>query len=228
MASEESVETRLDRLKKRFQDSILENYPNPERKGCPGDAVLRALAARPPDPSIERDPNWHHLTHCSECYREFLGFIREFRAEAVRRWARVQWASVAAAVVFAVVLLGAYQGWVLGKRPQNADLAWVKTTVDIPAVLRSGEAGDQKPIVLERKRQELTVQLPLGNEPGEYQLQLKQGSEVRFRADGKAELRDGVAAFTVPADWTKLKPGRYTIVVRHVPFDWNYFPVELE
>lgn len=227
MSFDESLEERLDRLKKRFQDSILENYPNPERKGCPGEAVLRELAARPPDPSIQDDPHWHHLTHCSECYREFLAYIDEVRGPASRRRTLLRLASVAAVVMFVVALLGAYQGWFSGKRPQNAELAWVKTTVDIPAVSRSGEAGEQKAIILERKRQELTVQLPLGNEPGEYELQLKQGAEVRFKADAKAEFGDGIAAFTVKADLRGLTPGHYTIDVRKVPFDWNYFPVEV-
>ena len=47
MPSEESPEARFDRLKRQLQDSILRDYPNPERTGCPGDAVLRRLAETP-------------------------------------------------------------------------------------------------------------------------------------------------------------------------------------
>ena len=73
---EESPHARFDRLKKQLQDSILRDYPNPERQGCPGNAAVRELAHRPLDYSLEGSPNWQHLTHCSECYREFLD-IRE-------------------------------------------------------------------------------------------------------------------------------------------------------
>ncbi len=72
MPPEESPEAKFDRLKKQLQDSILRDYPNPERKGCPGDDVLKELAERPLDQAVEDDPHWHHVTHCSECYREFL------------------------------------------------------------------------------------------------------------------------------------------------------------
>ena len=49
MPPEESPESKFDRLKKQLQDSILRDYPNPERKGCPGGAVLQELAERPLD-----------------------------------------------------------------------------------------------------------------------------------------------------------------------------------
>ena len=88
MPPEESPEAKFDRLKKQLQDSILRDYPNPERKGCPGDAVLKELAERPLDQAVEGDPRWHHVTHCSECYREFLTFNNAFRREAKVKRAR--------------------------------------------------------------------------------------------------------------------------------------------
>ena len=36
MPSEESPEARFDRLKRQLQDSILRDYPNPQRTGCSG------------------------------------------------------------------------------------------------------------------------------------------------------------------------------------------------
>src|ERR1035438_10890703 len=76
MPRPESPDAQFDRLKSQLQNSILSDYPNPERKGCPGEAVLKELAARPLDDSLEGNPHWHHVTHCSECYREFLGLRR--------------------------------------------------------------------------------------------------------------------------------------------------------
>src|SRR4051812_4759025 len=96
--SDESPHARFDRLKKQLQDSILRDYPNPERRGCPGNASLQTLARRPLDDRIEGDPNWQHVTHCSECYREFL----DFRAGIKRRQKSKQ-VSIGVAVAAAVV-----------------------------------------------------------------------------------------------------------------------------
>ena len=61
MPPEESPESKFDRLKKQLQDSILRDYPNPERKGCPGGAVLKELAERPLDRPVEDDPRWQTI-----------------------------------------------------------------------------------------------------------------------------------------------------------------------
>src|SRR5947207_5601901 len=104
MPSEESPEAKFDRLKKQLQDSILKDYPNPERRGCPGDAVLRELAARPLDRPVEDDPHWQHITHCSECYGEFLAFNSEVRQRAKARKVRLGWASAGVAAALTVVV----------------------------------------------------------------------------------------------------------------------------
>src|ERR1035438_9679011 len=89
MPRPESPKAQFDRLKSQLQDSILSDYPNPEPKGCPGEAVLKELAARPLDDSLEGDPHWHHVTHCSECYHEFLGFRAELQRKAKARLAKI-------------------------------------------------------------------------------------------------------------------------------------------
>ena len=47
MAPDESPKAKYERLQRRFQEEILTKYPNPERKGCPGDAAA-AKFGRPP------------------------------------------------------------------------------------------------------------------------------------------------------------------------------------
>lgn len=229
MPPEESPEAKFDRLKKQLQDSILRDYPNPERKGCPGDAVLKALAERPLDQAVEDDPHWHHVTHCSECYREFLTFNNAFRRAAKAKRARAGWTLAAGLVVVALGLIFAVrQGWFSSQRPQNAELAYVKQTVDIPSMTRSGEVGgDHKPIVLERKPVDLTVELPVGSKAGTYEFQLRREKQSVVSASGVAAIQNGTTSFTVRIDLSKLTPGMYEMLVRQVGWDWNYYPVEI-
>lgn len=76
---DESYEEKWNRLQRIVQHDILANYPNPDRKGCPGLPALHGLAERAQvifDASLEDDPEWQHVTHCSPCYAEYL---EEFR-----------------------------------------------------------------------------------------------------------------------------------------------------
>src|ERR1039458_9153993 len=108
MPSEESPLDKYDRLKRQLQDTILKEYPNPTRKGCPGDEVVKRLAMLPMDEPIEQDPNWFHLTHCAECYRMFLGI----RA-AMKQRARVRsvWVVSGLAAAAAIIAVFAFLAW---------------------------------------------------------------------------------------------------------------------
>src|SRR5712692_6692632 len=68
-----------------LQQAVLRNYPNPERKGCPGTNVLEEIARQwlPPE-----DDRWMHVIHCSPCYREFLDLRRAYLKE--RRHAQLR------------------------------------------------------------------------------------------------------------------------------------------
>jgi hypothetical protein len=226
MPPEESPEAKFDRLKKQLQDSILRDYPNPERKGCPGDAVLRELAVRPLGRAVEDDPHWHHITHCSECYRDFLAFNSAFRSEAKVWKARLAWGMAVAAVVLLVaVLVGVRQGFLFPKRPQNAELAYAKRTIIVPSTERSAGSGEQKPIFLDRLPLDLTIELPTGSKAGVYELQLKMNDRTVVSAGGNAEIQNGTTAFTARMNLSALDPGNYSMVIRQVPHDWNLYPV---
>ena len=226
MPPEESPESKFDRLKKQLQDAILRDYPNPERKGCPGGAVLRELAERPLGQAVEDDPHWAHITHCSECYREFLAFNNAFRQEAKARRVRVGWGVAVTAIVIAIaVLVGIRSGSIFQQRPQNAELAWVKRTVVVPSANRSADSGEQKPIYLERLPLELTIELPIGSKAGAYELQLKMNDRAVVSTGGAAEIQNGTTAFVTRINLSQLEPGSYSMVIRQVPLDWSLYPV---
>jgi hypothetical protein len=229
MPPEESPEAKFDRLKKQLQDSILRDYPNPERKGCPDGAVLKELAERTLDETVEDDPHWHHVTHCSECYRDFLALNVEFRSQAKARRVQVKWATAVALAVVLVagVLFALRQGTFSSPRPQNAELAYAKQSVDIPSMSRSVEGGATKPIILERKPVELTIQLPVGSKAGAYEFQLRRLDQPVISTSSTATIRDGNTTFSVKLDPSKFAPGTYSLYVRQVPWDWNYYPVAI-
>jgi len=229
MPSEESPEQKFDRLKKQLQDSILRDYPNPERKGCPGGAVLEELAERPLTQAVENDPHWHHITHCSECYLDFLTFNNAFRGRAQVRRARAAWGlGIAAVTVAAMVLVGLNQGVIFPKRPQNAELAYAKKTIVVPSMERSGNVDEQKPIFLERLPLNLTVELPIGSKAGVYELQLKRDGSTMVSSGGTAEIRNGTTAFAVKINLSGFDRGNYSMVIRQVPHDWNLYPVVIQ
>jgi hypothetical protein len=229
MPRHESPYSQFDRIKRQLQDSILRDYPNPERKGCPGGPILSELAARPLDDSLEDDPNWHHVTHCSECYREFLGFRAEGRRKAKARWAKIAVAATAAAVLIGVGAWLAIRESTRPKSPENAGLVYRPRLVDLEghAVPRSEEGKEEtKPVLLLREPEALTIRLPFGSRPGAYEVKItKSADEPSRSAAGEAKVENGTTAFTAKMDLSKFAPGNYFICLRRPPWDWTCYPV---
>ncbi|MGI9071786.1 MAG: hypothetical protein ACR2JB_10855 [Bryobacteraceae bacterium] len=231
MPFEESPKIKYERLQRRLQEEILSNYPNPERKDCPGEAVLKTLASRPVDESMEGDPNWQHVTHCSECYREFLGFQSATTQRNKVRKEALRWGFAGAVVLVALAIFlfvrGAGQNG--SKRPQNAELAYSPRTINIESMTRSATGGgEKKPFFLDRDREALTIQLPVGSKAGKYEFQLRdQADRVIVTKSAVAAINGGVTTFLIRVDLSGLHPGQYKMEVRQVPWDWDYYPVVL-
>lgn len=78
--SEESPEHKWNRVQERIQKAILESYPNPNREGCPGSDALLDMAMRAAEcGTLDGDPRFKHVTHCSPCYRDFLNLRETLR-----------------------------------------------------------------------------------------------------------------------------------------------------
>src|SRR5687768_15097382 len=170
-------------------DKVLGSaYPNPERKGCPPHDVLAALAKR------ERpigDPGYEHIVSCSPCYREFRS-LQQANAVASSRSVptRTRWLVAAAAAL----MLAAVGSWLFLTQEQRVDepqapqmaqqTAEVSTELDLRkyTVTRSEERPGRQPVLeLPRGRLDLTILLPVGSEPGGYEVQILD-SELRSRA----------------------------------------------
>lgn len=230
--SRESKATRDDEL--RHVDEIDELLgganPNPDRVGCPPRETLIELARRARPIS---DPWYEHLVKCSPCYRE----VRALQAEFARRSAakRAQWV-VAAAAVLLIVLTGA---WLLtrGSRPfpnaPTVPIGGVQMAIDLRkhAVLRndqssSGETID--PVVLPAKMVELTLLLPVGSEPGTYDIALLTPSSVDVeRGSGVGKLENFVTTVRLTLDLRSVDRGAYQFAIRRSGDSWQVFPASV-
>ncbi len=72
--SEDHLSNRQIRaLERAMARVVMTQFPNPERKGCPGATVLRAIATKR---ICMRDPAIEHVGTCSPCFRELTAMRR--------------------------------------------------------------------------------------------------------------------------------------------------------
>lgn len=224
-----------------FRDDIDEILghanPNPDRIGCPPRDVLIGLARR--QRSLG-DPGYEHLLKCSPCYREFRAMQEQAKTErgaahvsSTRRWA---WLATAAALL---AILAAVVWFTRGERgsgtPQVASSTatpeGVNAEVDLrPFVVMRSEQGsaDAPPVSLPAGVVDLTLLLPVGSEPGAYDVQLLDGDlRLRSEATGTGAIEDFVTTVRVRLDLQRLAPGRYQLAVRRQGDSWRMFPAEV-
>src|SRR5215813_13036941 len=81
-----------------LEGGLSREFPNPDRIGCPGSAVLRGIAFH--KLRLAEVHQWmDHLSTCSPCYQEFT----RLRKQAVTQWRRPQvWLAAAAVAILTV------------------------------------------------------------------------------------------------------------------------------
>jgi hypothetical protein len=66
-------EQRWNRLQREFRRAVSAEYPNPERKNCPGTEALRDLVERKTlRRDLHGDLRWKHAIQCGPCYEEYI------------------------------------------------------------------------------------------------------------------------------------------------------------
>lgn len=225
-------EQELAKLKGEVQEAILRNYPNPERRGCPGSDVLQQFASRT-RPLVGRD--WDHATHCSPCYREFLE-LRASAKQAVEEPNRQplvlrQWMLVACAA-FVVVCLSIF---LISRTTPGTPEPQQVVSVDLKdyPILR-GPAPDSLPgsrgaLVLPRQVLQLRLTLPLGSEPGRYEVQFFRETDAPplWTTSARAVEEDGLVILTFNGNFG-FQPGSYQLGIRRDDWAWRYYPVRLD
>jgi hypothetical protein len=218
MANEEFSAAELEKLRRVFQEAALNDFPNPDRIGCPTDkSVLKSMAAKTLPLT---DPAWRHAARCSPCFRE----IKQFEADLKRsRWGK---ATALAAIMLIVAGLLVFRGRLF----VSATTSYQTATLDLRpfSATRSEneKARNGQPLALSRGRLTLSIILPVGSDSGRYEYKLLNDSLQQVAAgDGEAKMRDGNVVLAAQLDTSSVPPGQYTVWLRQPGYEWRSYRV---
>lgn len=199
---------------------LSREFPNPQRVGCPGSAILKSIALHKL-PLSEAEPWLDHLSSCSPCFGEFS----EIRKEA-SQWRRTQmWLAAAAIVLLAVT------GWMwVRSRPSGQTAAVVILDLRGRAVVRGENPPEssQPPLEVRRNARTLNLELPIGSNEGAYDVALlsQSGAEL-FRTSATAKLEDHIVLLRADVDLDSVSPGLYFLGLRQPGLEWMRFPIRV-
>lgn len=84
------------------------------------------------------------------------------------------------------------------------------------------------PLQISRAAKHLVLDLPIGSKEGPYDVGLltETGDEI-LRATGIADLHDQIIGLQVDVDLSSIRPGAYSLGVRHPGFEWTRYPIRV-
>ena len=221
LSSESQSNAADKRLLDILRQGLATEFPNPERIGCPGNALLKGIAQGKVS-LTEAEPWLDHLGSCSPCFQEFKEFRRQ---STMQRRHVLTWVATAAVLLFA---LGGWL-WVRARRS-------VETTDTAILDLRERSAGRgqsqsetvQPPLEISRKTRHLVLDLPIGSKEGPYDVGLLTDTgDQLLRATGMAELRDHITGLRVEVDLSSIRPGGYSLGLRQTGLEWTRYPIRV-
>ncbi|MDE3180576.1 MAG: hypothetical protein KGM47_13065 [Acidobacteriota bacterium] len=224
------------RLLELGREVFANSFPNPERKGCPGPGILKRIATGEGLGNKDEEQWISHCSRCSPCFKEFGEFRRAFVRQ--RRALRIS----VVAVVIAAVCVGTWLA--LNRHARRSSETTIadntqtgsaiqNATLDLRgwSAVRSDEAAPNpsgKPLELHRGVLALTIYLPMGSQPGKYEIEIQrsQGKPL-LRAEGTARIVNGNTVLSTRVALSKLHPGQYSLGIRQSPWDWRYYRLAL-
>lgn len=245
-------ELRVEILKKAY----ISANPNPERKGCPEPKVLRDVAFHRNIGTQEQfEQIMDHLTQCSACVRDHMGFVEEYKEKKKRKQQITR--SLLALVAVLVISLTIWAFWRMQPRqelavrtpepkyqesenrvapntgnhknnpPQIAQL--VPVVIEIPAKLR-GTAETEPPIVLSRGKLSIELRFPIGSPEGMYRLRIVDNSgKVQTTVERTASKANGITSFRSPLDTSSLPSGDYKLSIQEPGYaEWMDYRLKVK
>jgi hypothetical protein len=217
---------------------FMEHHPNPQRIGCPGTQLLRAVAyARSDISRVQQETVIDHLSICSPCYREFYGYLRAIR---FRRRIPLFFGVPAIAIVTGVLAYNYLAGPGTTTRPEPriarqepTTLLYTRALLDLRGYSPSRSQSPaptpaQSELALPLGHLALTIVLPLGSDEGDYSIRIgRPGADALLAARGRAEMRDGTTSVQLRFDTSGLTAGKYVLGIRQQPWPWAEYAIEL-
>jgi hypothetical protein len=223
-------EVRLIEAGRRYYSTA---FPNPERVGCPDKATLEACLRRQIARATSQQID-EHMMQCSPCFNDYVR-LREARDRSARQR---KLAAIAALIVLAVAswialrLLKSRSQAPAPSTVQNKNVTYQANLLDLrkKSALRGAEPnGNEADAVLPAKPLDLSIYLPTGSEPGDYDVQITQGpGEPLLKAQGQASLRNHIAVLEIKLDLDRLRPGPYLFWIRQGESSWSYYGVRVQ
>jgi len=200
---------------------LSQDFPNPQRVGCPDSAVLRGIAFHKV-PLAEADRWLDHFSSCSPCFQEFT----QFRKQGLDDRRRTQMWLAAAAMVLLVLA-----GWLwVRSRSSGQTAAVVVLDLRGRATVRGENTPEssQPPLEVSRNARSLNLDLPIGSNEGTYDLALLNpvGDEL-FRTSATAKLENHIVVLRADVDLAGVSPGSYFLGVRQPGLEWTRFSIRL-
>jgi hypothetical protein len=141
-----------------------------------------------------------------------------------------------AAAAAAVLVVAASVWWIAAGRGTPATVPSSSTSLQVTldlrpySVTRSAETPDAPPpLDLPRGVVELTLLLPVGSEPGPYDIQVLDSERRSLAfAQGEATIREFVTTLPVKLDLLDVAPGDHQLAVRRQGDGWRTFPAVVQ
>ena len=199
---------------------LLKEFPNPERRECPGLDVLKRVASKTM-PLAEAEKWLDHLGSCSPCFKDF---------SELRKVREVQRKRALLAIAASILVVVGIAGWVLIQR-HNETVHTQTAILDLRnrSASRSPEPNlEEKPLELRRGFSQLNIYLPLGSPEGVCEVRIVTASgDSLLNTGGTARLKDGITSLLVRGKPSVARPGQYILQIRKAPAEWNSYPLVL-
>jgi hypothetical protein len=197
---------------------LRDEFPNPERVGCPGREVVAAIAAHRM-PLSQAEPYLDHLGSCSPCYRDFL------QLQTARRRRRTRIIFAVAASVLIVVGLATLA--IVG--PHGQQMARAVIDLRGRSMARGTESPpSEPPIPIARNISHLDIYLPLGSSDGSYEVRVASSSgKTLFAETAEAKLEQGTTVLRINLRAPLTKSGGCVLQIRRPNSEWVSFPLRI-
>jgi hypothetical protein len=156
-----------------------------------------------------------------EFFEKLQARARDTQEATKRRYRRLAAAAAVAAVVAIVTGVWLRQQPSHESRDLTVDLShWVRP--------RGGEQQpSEQPLQLQRARLNLTIRLPIGEEPGDYQVALRRGESTVLQGRSAGNLESQITTLHLRFDCSGLRSGAYVLAIRQDERSWEEYPALL-